>query len=196
MTALVKKIHMYTGLLSFVTLVVFGIAGLTATFQPSPERRRPEPAVTFRPFTVAPNLSDKEAADQVYAALRIPLSNPIPKYAVRRNSENQLALDFYTVNGIHRVTVLETENQLRIAQVRNSVWQYLNNAHTITPRGNSQHMRVRMWSWYNELAIWSLLFMSISGVWLWLASRPRFRWAQLSFAAGSGLFIALYALTR
>jgi hypothetical protein len=55
---------------------------------------------------------------------------------------------------------------------------------------------IRMWAWYTEFAIWSLLFMPVTGVYLWLASRPRHRWAQFSFAAGSGLFLLLYAITR
>ena len=38
--------------------------------------------------------------------------------------------------------------------------------------------------------------MSLSGVYLWLASRPRYRPAQLVFALGSGVFILLYAVTR
>jgi hypothetical protein len=33
MHALIKKIHMYIGLLNFSNLMVFGIAGLAATFQ-------------------------------------------------------------------------------------------------------------------------------------------------------------------
>jgi len=33
MLALVKKLHMYIGLLNFSNLIVFGIAGLAATFQ-------------------------------------------------------------------------------------------------------------------------------------------------------------------
>jgi hypothetical protein len=38
--------------------------------------------------------------------------------------------------------------------------------------------------------------MSISGVYLWLASRPRYRPARFVFALGCGSFILLYAVTR
>jgi hypothetical protein len=116
MTALIKKIHMYIGLLNFVTLTVFGIAGLTATFQSGPQRHFAPQPIRYQNFTAAPNASDKEVADQVYETLAIPLSNPIPKGALRRNSENQLALDFWTINGPYHVTVLERENRLRIEQ--------------------------------------------------------------------------------
>src|SRR2546423_12757309 len=99
MRALIKKIHMYSGLLSFSALIVFGITGLTATFE-RPEQRQRESSARFRDFTVPPNLTDKQVADLVYAALRIPLSAPIPSWAVHRNGGNQLQLEFYTLNGI------------------------------------------------------------------------------------------------
>ena len=196
MTALIKKLHMYIGLLNFVTLTVFGIAGLTATFDSGPGRRNEPLPARFQEFTAEPGASDKEVADQVFRTLNIPLSNPIPKQALRRNSENQLAFDFYTMNGIHRVTVLEKENRLRVEPAPNNLWHFLNNMHSVTINNRSPYTRMRLWAWYNEFAIWSLIAMALSGTYLWLASRPAFRWAQFSFAAGSAVFIVLYVVTR
>ena len=196
MHAWIKRIHMYLGLLNYVTLTVFGIAGLTATFEPGPRHPPPPAEARFEPFVIPPNASDKEVADTVFQNFHFPLSNPIPKGALRRNPENELVLNFYAINGPFKVTILEKENRLRIEPERNNIWRFLNNVHSVTQAGNSRHLRIRLWGWYNELAIWSLIAMSLSGVYLWLASRPRFRWAQISFAAGTGIFIVLYALTR
>jgi hypothetical protein len=49
---------------------------------------------------------------------------------------------------------------------------------------------------YNEVAIFALIFLSLSGLYLWLSSRPRHRLAQLSFFAGTGWFLVLYWLSR
>jgi hypothetical protein len=196
MHAWIKKIHMYLGLLNFVAITVFGVAGLTATMQPGPGR---PPAVADsrdQPFRVRADATDKQVADDVFEALNIPLSNPLPTQAIRRNDQNQLVLNFYTINGPYRVTVLEKEARLRVERMLNSTPRFLSNAHSVTQAGNSRYLRVRLWGWYNEFAIWSLLGMSISGVYLWLASRPGYRWAQVSFAAGTVVFIALYAATR
>jgi hypothetical protein len=38
--------------------------------------------------------------------------------------------------------------------------------------------------------------MSLTGVYLWLASRPRYRPALYTFAAGCAVFIGLYVVTR
>ena len=56
--------------------------------------------------------------------------------------------------------------------------------------------RVRLWAFYNEVAIWALITMALSGLYLWLASRPKYRWAWVSFLTGSGAFAVLYVLTR
>jgi hypothetical protein len=192
----IKKIHMYLGLLNFVALTVFGIAGLTATTQSGPGRPPDVAEARYQPFTVPTEATDKQVADGVFEALKIPLSNPIPKQAIRRNDENQLVLNFYTINGPYRVTVLEKEARVRVERMSNSAPRFLSNAHSVTQAGNSRYLRLRLWAWYNEFAIWSLLAMSISGVYLWLASRPGYRWAQVSFAAGTAAFVILYAATR
>jgi hypothetical protein len=38
--------------------------------------------------------------------------------------------------------------------------------------------------------------MALSGVYLWLSSRPAHRWAQVSFAVGSAGFLLLVYLSR
>ena len=56
--------------------------------------------------------------------------------------------------------------------------------------------RTQLWALYIEVSIWSLILMASSGIYLWLTSRPKLRWAQLSFAAGIISFIALWTLSR
>src|SRR6266478_2332121 len=110
---------MYGGLLNLSILLVFGVAGLTATLDPGPEKRqRPEPRVEYRDFTVPAGLDDKAAADRVWEFLHLPLSAPLPKYAIRRDANNDLALDFYTPNGVRRAVVLERENRIRLETER------------------------------------------------------------------------------
>jgi hypothetical protein len=195
--ALIKKIHVYLGLLSFSILLVYGIAGLLATLEPPPAGRpRPGVSARFEDFTVPPNLTDKQVADLVYERLRLPLTGPVPNYALKRDSANNLTFSFYTVNGIHTLTVLEQESRLRVETHRNSIWRYFDNLHTTTLGDAAPDLRVRLWAYYNEFAIWTLIALSLSGVYLWSASRPRLRAAQLSLLLGGGAFVLLYALTR
>ena len=197
MYALFRKLHMYAGLLNLSILLIFGVSGLWATLEPAPEQRaRPDPAVEFRDFTVPPGLDDKAAADRVYEFLQLPLTAPLPKFALRRDASNNLALDFYTPNGVRRAVVLEKENRIRLETRRIPLANFLNNLHTTTINARSTDWRIRYWTYYNEFSIWSLIGMSISGVYLWLASRPRYGPARFAFALGCGVFLLLYAVTR
>jgi uncharacterized iron-regulated membrane protein len=196
MQRVIRKIHIYLGLLNFCALTVFGIAGLTATFEPRPDARHPDTTTESRPFAAPPNASDKQVADLVFQQLHFPMSQPIPAWALHRDAQNHLQLDFWTFNVIHKVTVLEQEHRLQIENVNRNVWVFLNDIHTLTLNGHPPYLPIRLWQYYNEFAIWSLILMAVSGIYLWLASRPGFRWAQLSFAGGSGAFLILYFLTR
>ncbi len=193
----IKKLHMYFGLLNFSILLVFGIAGLTATFEAAPDNRVP-PAVSvrFENYTAPAGMNDKEVADDVYRVLKPALANPVPKFAIRRDADNNLAFAFFNVNGQQRVTVLERENRLRIETLRVSPWHFLDRLHSTTMNARSTDRRIQLWGYYNEFAIWSLLGMPLSGLYLWLSSRPGYRPAQLVFLAGSAFFIALYVVTR
>lgn len=188
---------MYLGLLNFSILLVFGIAGLTGSVESTlAERSRPRPSSETRTFQVPPNSTDKQVADLIHESLQLSMAARAPEFALKRNSKNQLVIDFYTVNGVERITVLDQEGRLEIERRRNTIWQYLNNLHSTTINSRIPDWRVRAWTFYNEFAIWSLLGMAGSGVYLWLATRPRYLWAQLAFIAGSGVFVTLYWITR
>ena len=191
----VKKIHMYAGLLSFSILLVFGLIGSYAMFLPHPEQRpRPQPGESFVPYTVPPNFTDKEVADHVRETLQLTMA--VTPAAVRRNRDNHLAFQLFQPTGWTWVTVLEKENQLRVETFRNRMMQYLNVLHETTIRNRSADLRVKLWTYYNEFSIWTLLLMGTSGVWLWLSSRPGHRWAQAFLAAGTVSFPVLYFLSR
>jgi len=194
MRRLVKTLHMYAGLFSFTAFIVYGISGLYATV---PIGRRADPAGTREVRFAAPgNVGDKELADHVYRTLDLPLTGPVPAWALRRNEAGHLRLDFYTANGVRRVTVLEDEGLVRVEMERTRMLAFLDNLHTSVLAYVAPRALTLAWAIYNEIAIWALVFMSISGVYLWLASRPSHRAAQLALAAGTGAFAALYWVTR
>jgi hypothetical protein len=113
-----------------------------------------------------------------------------------RDAAGHVTFDAYAMNGRRTVTLLEKEGLLQVERQRRDLRSFLNEMHTVTVQNQSQQLVIRMWSWYTEFAIWSLLLMSVSGVYLWLASRPGHRWAQASFGLGTGIFLALYFWSR
>jgi hypothetical protein len=190
----VKRIHIYLGLLNLVMLLIFGIAGLTAFFHRLSGPA--EPAVTseyFVSFTPSPNSTDRQISDSVAPVLRaegcfVPGSP--------HDAAGNLRLTCYSANGLSRVTVLEAENRLFVQHSRNSVWGYLGNLHAALPRESSakRYLTHRLWSYYVEFSVWSLTAMCLSGIYLWLATRPRQGLAWCVFAGGSVTFAVLWFL--
>jgi hypothetical protein len=195
MTALVRKIHIYAGLLVFTQLIVYGIAGLVATFGGF-ERSKAPSSVGYVPFTVPPSSTDKEVAALVYRTLSLPMTRPIPDWFLRRTPDHHLLLDFYNLNGIRRVVVLEDQARLRIEDIHHNTWIFLEDVHAATPADEGAPRLVRIWSFWNEAGIWMLLLFCASGVWQWLALRPRFYWAWAALACGAVSFAALWAIFR
>jgi hypothetical protein len=191
---LIKKIHTYAGLLTFVNLAVYGIVGLSALYLLQPHDQ--PPVVSFQNFTVEPNLTDRQVAERVCAQLNLSLATPVNSFAIQHDAANNLFLDFRHANGRHQVTVLEKEGRIRVEASRNSFWLYLYTLHETTAAFHSGDWRMQLWADYNEFAMWCLLLMIISGLALFLAARLRSRLAQISLAAGCCAFAALYFLTR
>ncbi len=196
MTSVIRKLHIYAGLLVFTQLVVYGIAGLVATFQRGLERPKIASSVRYVPFTVPPSSTDKQVAEIVYRTLNFPMNRPIPDWFLRRTTDGHLLLEFYNMNGIRRVVVLEDQGKLRIENIHNSMWLFLEDVHASTPADREAPRLVRLWAFWNEAGIWLLLGFCASGSWLWLATRPRFYWAWTALACGAVSFGALWAVFR
>jgi hypothetical protein len=191
---MVRKIHIYLGLLNFSLLVVFGLAGLVVTAEaPDIFKQKNGPAVTTRDFTAPPDQSDRAVAQLIADAMAPPHSGPP---VVRRNGANQLVAEFYSVNGMTRITLLESEHKAQIQIFRNSIWRFFDNAHATTVGEQSRSAVVHAWAWYIELSIWSLAAMALTGLWLGITARWKWMWTRVSLAAGCAAFVILYWLER
>jgi hypothetical protein len=135
-------------------------------------------------------------AERVCSLLGLSLATPVQSAAIQRDSANNLSFDFWHANGHHHVTVLEKESRIRVEEFRNDLGDYLDTLHRTTAAFSSGDWRMQLWADYNEFAMWCLLGMIVTGVALWLSTRPRYRLAQVSLAAGCGIFAVLYFWTK
>jgi hypothetical protein len=193
LTRWIKRLHIYAGLLNFSILMIFGIAGLAATFR---VERRFDVSVETRPFLPPANATDYDAAMAAYATLDLPLASPPPRNAVHRDANHNVSFMTYAPSGPRVVTLVERDQQVRVERRRNRLWHFFDNLHATTSANSAVDLRMRMWTWYVEFSIWSLIWMSISGIYLWLSARPAHRWAQAAFALGAGGFGVLYWVFR
>ena len=197
MTRWMIRIHMYTGLLNFTALVLFGVVGIVATaLPPHAERAQPEPGVELVEFEIPGGMDDRQLADHIQATLRIPLTGRPPDWTLKRDDDNNLRFRLPTPARGHEIVVLEAESRLRIETLLFPTWQYLIHLHEMVPSRVTPDLRIQAWAWYIEFSIWSLILMALSGLYLWLESRPGYRWAQVSFGVGSLIFVCFYWFVR
>jgi len=79
MLAIVRKVHIYAGLLTFAHFVVYGIAGVVATLHSLPVRPKIVRQTRSVEFTAPPSSTDRQVADLVFARMHFPLTRPMPK---------------------------------------------------------------------------------------------------------------------
>jgi hypothetical protein len=194
MTDFLKRLHIWVGLFNLTALAVFALTGLWAVI---PDLAMPDPAGTFTlPYTPPGTFTDQQVADDLFERLRLPLAGRVPEWAVRRNDANVLVLSYNSVNGAYVVTLDEPGHQAVVSHRRNRLGAFLSQAHSTTLYRAEPDLRVRLWALYMDLSIAGLLFMTATGLWLWLTSRPRLWWAWAAFAGGAGLFAVLWMVTR
>ena len=191
-----KKIHMYSGLLTFTAFVVWGITGVHAVFLPPPGQYQPPPVSSVKevPFQAPGDLDDQELSKAIFEAIDIPLAGG--RYNVHRDDQLNLAFNVFTINGGREVTFLEDQGMVRVAHRANDLVGYLSSMHTAHSRRHTLTPAATAWGYFNELATWAFLFMTFSGVYMWIATRPGLRWAQWSAGGMAALTLALWIAIR
>ncbi len=192
---MILKIHTWAGLATFVNLIIYGIVGIAAAFEPPPDAPAAPPLVREIPFAIPPNLTDRQVAERVVSTLGLSLATPVQNFAIQHDSAQRLVLDFRHANGRHRVTFPD-DSHLRVEITRAPLVRYLSSLHVTSAAFHGGDWRMRTWAWYNEVAMWCLILMTATGTWLWLSRRSRHRWAMASLAAGCCAFALMYWWTR
>jgi hypothetical protein len=191
-----KKLHMYSGLLTFSAFLVWGITGVEAMFLPAAGEFRPPPVTGTQEvaYQAPGNLDDDKLSRAIYAAVKIPLA--AGRYNVHRDEQSHLAFNVFTINGGREVAYLEEKGVVRIDHRRNSTLSYLSSMHTAHSGRHQLTVMSSLWGYFNEFSTWAFLFMTLSGLYLWIATRPGLRWAQLTLAATVVVTAALWFAIR
>lgn len=192
MRSLMRKLHAYAGLLSFTVLLVYGVAGLTVTFHAGPGEHPRELPAKFMTFEPPAGASDEQIASLAYEKLKPTLFGPLSRPWPGKDSAARLRLGFWSVNGTHEVTYFAAERRLRIEARRTSFWNYLNALHTATGVEDAPTLPLRLWAILNQFVMFAMLFLAATGIYLWLASRPKFRPARILLVAGAAATIFVY----
>jgi hypothetical protein len=191
-----RRLHNYAGLLTFTALIVWGVTGIHAVFLPSPGNWVPEKvSESWEVLYEAPgNLDDKALSLAAFAASGIKMSSPPPQH--RRDENNNLSFSVYTPSGRRDLTYLEAERKIRVEVRQNDLFGFLSSMHAGSSRRGPPGFSARVWGYYNEFANWSFGFMTLTGLYLWLATRPRLMWAWITCGIAVTVCAALWMMTR
>lgn len=183
-TPLLRRLHIWIGLLNLTSLLVMGAAGIVTALHTS------EPARTVSTFayTPRPDASDPDIANEIFDRLHPGVAQRPPSWSLHRTDAGQLTFDINGPNTQSRVVVDETAHSVRVETAAVDLGRMLTYLHRQSSYWAIPDIRTRLWGLYVDLSIVSLLYLSTSGIWLWLASRPRLRWARVAFVAGVAAF--------
>ncbi len=191
----IKRLHIYAGLLSFTGFTVWGIVGIWASFIPAPsERVRPNPKIRTMAFQVDGQAADQQVTDAMIVASGLPFIQPGRK--PNRDADGRLQVRYLTPNGTRRILLLEQENRIRVERTPSSLAGFLNLMHMQTFRIHNPGWEVHLWAIYNQFSMWAVIFMTVSGFYMWLSTRPRMQWALWTLGASVTATVALYVSLR
>lgn len=191
-----KKIHMYAGLLSFMAFVVWGVTGIQAVFLPAPGQWQPPPISSQKEFQFEGGgaVEDKKLAKAIYEAANLTMRGGY--YNIRRDEAGHLAFTAFSWNGLRDLTYLEEQRSVRVEFRDAGLGDFLSSMHTGHSRRGPPDLQARLWGYYNEFSTWAFLFMVLSGIYLWVATRPGMRWALVLSGATTALTALLWVATR
>jgi hypothetical protein len=176
-----RWIHVLVGLQSAAALIVYAVAGLAATWHARPGAPETPRRLETRAYAPRDGESDVALAKRLHAELALPLTDPPADWVVRRDDAGVLTFRVYSPNGMQHVRV-PAPGVVQVEDARVDLATFLLNlhAHVLPPGLRGADPRLLLWSLYNELSMLALGGLALSGLTLWLATRPR---APLPFAA-------------
>jgi hypothetical protein len=179
LTTIIKKIHMYAGLQATVALFLFCLSIIVITFPVKPEPQSSE--LTY----AGPQTRDSlEMARSLHAEFGGKSEKLPQSWMVTEGDSGPLSIQYYSPNG-HRTVLFDRHSKaVRIIASPSGVSRFLEYMHEehVGRRDWSDSAWLWAWSLYMELSIIALFTLPVTGIYIWLSSRPDQRWAQSSLA--------------
>ena len=160
-----------------------GLTGIYAIFLPPPGHWKPPEVSSEREFAYeAPgNMDDRELAKLIFEAADMKMAGG--HYNVRRDAEQNLAFNAFTPNGRQDLTYFEDDKRVQVQSRQNGIGNFFSVMHASHSRRGAPHISARLYGVYNEVSTWAFFFMSLSGLYMWIATRPGLPWARIIIGA-------------
>jgi len=165
--------HVLVGLQAAAALVVYALSGFAATWNARPGAEEPPRRSETRSYAPREGESDVALAKRLHAELALPLTAPPEDWVVKRDAAGVLTFRVYSPNGMQHVSVPEP-GVVVVEDARVDLATFLLHihAHVVSWPVHDTDWRLVLWSVYNEVSMLALLGLAVSGIAMWLATRP------------------------
>lgn len=198
----IRDLHLFLGLFLSPFIVVFALSVFFLVHAPPPTPGAKAATRTVSEVAIPPDFEQLKGRDQVAAAkvalARIGVRGEIG--FIRQYPKERRCVISVTVPGHETMVDLKVDTRTATISPRTTgVWDAMNylhkmpGPHNVNIRGNSLFMQV--WGWLADATVYLLLFLSLSGVYLWTLLKSERRTGVALLAAGAASFGGLvYAL--
>lgn len=198
-----RDLHLYVGLFLSPFVLVFAVSVFYLVHAPSRQVSEEPSKRVFSNLSLSPDLENLSGREQVLA-LR-PVLNGLGvtgevNFIRKITKEHRLVVPV-VVPGRETTVDLDLENRTAAISVRETGLSdalvhlhKMPGPHNVNIRGNSLYMRV--WRWLADVASYGLVFLTVSGIYLWMALRAERRTGLVLLCLGALSFFGMvYALT-
>jgi hypothetical protein len=189
---LLRKIHIYGGLICSSYLVIFGVSSLNFNHEFGKGSNK---KVTWeRSLKILDMENNMALSESVRDSLGL-FGWPLP-WETRRDEQGNFHFGISRPGKHYSVSVFFAENRIAVVETRKGFWPVVNSLHAVMGVPSSPFMS--LWGAYTELCTWVVLFSAASGIYLW-THRQKERlvgWVLLLGASGTSLLFMVYVWWR
>ena len=188
------NLHLYAGLLCAPYLVIYGVSSLNFNHQfkfaqPTEQKSSWETSLPKVPV----GATHQETADRTRDALG--MMGWAPYWELRPGENGDLHFAVEHPGRSYKVHLQASERKAVVEERPKGCWSVLNSLHGLTEVPNSRLSQ--FWGFYTRSSTWVIIFIALSGVWLWTNSKRERKTGTvmiLSALATSIVFMALVVL--
>ena len=192
----IRKIHLYTGLVVLVFLMMYFVSGYVLIHRPwfGGEEGKPDPATRTESLAAYNGARTPEVL-AAYVAERFGLHGQLNVPPPERQPKDAIRFNVFRPGTIHEVRIPHDGEVVNIRTTRENLAGLFVHLHRIHGYG-AGGWPFNAYVFFNDLASFSCILFALSGVYLWWKTAKRRIWGVLCLAASCayGLSVILYLL--
>lgn len=193
----VRSLHLFTGLFISTLVIVFALSVLVFNhpdFFIKTQLARISEAHTFNMDSIPVRGTDMLTAKAILSELHI-----TGEVDYINKTDSGMSFPVNTTRKTYRIRVNKFTGEISVVTSSKNIFQattYLHSMpgpHNANIRGNSGF--IKLWRYLIDIIVYSVLFLTVSGIFMWCFYQPERKWGIITAVAGIVVFLILIILT-